>query len=287
MVNFINDNGAVFINIGGINPPSLTEATRGINARPIIANEPIAGEGNFFDVDVITTPLTAPGGGLSLVPILPITNNPNAIGISDFEPFERDLSSGELTSIGEVDYRTFPLFQYGANSSDNNFNPVEVPTIINTQRIVEDVNNELLEGDLGDDQLNGFLGNDTIFGSFGNDSLFGGQGDDILNGNEGNDILSGDYGQDILTGGLDRDTFIFSKITATFDINQVDIITDFIVGEDQIKLVDGSNIYQINLVSTILFETVGTLVVDTPSNLILGFVSNVPAEALWNSIDLP
>jgi hypothetical protein len=287
MVDFINDNGAAFINIGGINPPSLTEATSGINARPIIANEPIAGEGNFFDIDIITTPLTAPGGGVSLVPILPITNNPNAIGISDFEPFERDLSSGELTSIGEVDYRTFPLFQYGANPSENNFNSVEILPSVNTQLTLEDINNELLEGDLGDNQLNGFLGNDTIFGSFGNDSLFGGQGDDILNGNEGSDILSGDYGQDTLTGGLDRDTFIFSKIQATFDINQVDIITDFIVGEDQIKLVDDINIYQINLVNTVLFDTVGTFIIDHSSNLILGFVSNVPAEALWTSIDLP
>jgi Ca2+-binding RTX toxin-like protein len=280
MVTFINDEGAAIINFGGINLPSITEATSGINARPIIANEPIAGAGTFFDRDEITTiPLTAPGGGVSLASIPPITGNPSAIGISDFEPFERDLSTGELTSTGEVNYRSFPLFQYGGDPSENNFNPIN-QTQLNTGNARDD----LLVGGVENDQLMGALGNDTIFGNYGDDTLWGGQGNDTLNGNEGNDVLSGDFGQDILTGGLGWDRFILSPQAATNRSDQVDIITDFIVGEDQIQLRDGVNIFNINLVSNFIFDTFGTLIVENQSNLILGFVSHVPADALWNSI---
>lgn len=285
MVTFINDKGAAIINIGGINPPSITEATSGINARPIIANEPIAGEAPFFDRDkIITTPLTAPGGGMSLAPIAPITEDPTAIGISDFEPFERDLSTGELTATGTVEYGSFPLFQYGGNLSETDFNSIETSSIHQTQSSSGNTSDDLLVGGIEANQLQGFLGNDTLFGNYGDDTLWGGQGNDTLNGNEGNDVLSGDRGQDILTGGLGWDIFILSAQAATNNSQQADVITDFIVGEDRIKLSEGVNIFNINLVSNFLFDTFGTLIVENQSNLILGFVSNVPADALWNSI---
>ncbi|MGB3534504.1 MAG: calcium-binding protein [Microcoleaceae cyanobacterium] len=284
MVTFLNDGGAAFINIGGINPPSITEATSGINARPIIANEPIAAAGTFFDAeDIVVVPLTAPGGGVSLAPILPITGNPSAVGISDFEPFERDLSTGELTSIGEINYRTFPLFQYGGNTSEIEFNTAETASVDSTLSSIAGANDDLIIGELGDDTLNGNQGNDTLLGRYGNDTLFGGQGNDTLNGNQGNDVLSGDYGQDILTGGLDRDTFLLSTITAVNLSSQADIITDFIVGEDRIQLTEGLDITNINLISTSIFDTFGTLVIENQSNLILGFISNIPPEALWDS----
>jgi Ca2+-binding RTX toxin-like protein len=285
MVTFINDEGAAIINIGGMNPPSITEATSGINARPIIANEPIAGEAPFFDRDeIILTPLTAPGGGVSLAPIPPITGNPTAIGISDFEPFECDLSGGELTSTGTVDYRSFPLFQYGGNLAETDFNSIETGSVNPTQLSNDNASDDLLVGGIEDDQLQGFLGNDTIFGNYGDDTLWGGQGNDTLNGNEGNDVLSGDRGQDILTGGLGWDTFILSAQTATLHSDQGDVITDFIVGEDQVKLSDGVSVFNINLVSNFLFDTLGTLIIEKQSNLILGFISTVPTDALWNSI---
>ncbi len=287
MVTFINDEGAAIINIGGINPPSITEATTGINARPIIANDPIAGEGNFFDGEKTTlVPLTAPSGGVSLAPILPITGNPTAIGISDFEPFERDLSTGELTSVGEISYRLFPLFQYGGNPSEIDFNSIETDSVDRTQLRSGNASDDFLVGGLGDDKLNGSLGNDTILGNYGDDILWGGQGNDTLNGNEGNDILSGDRGQDILTGSMGQDTFLLSVLTAANNPNQADIITDFIVGEDRIQLETVLNIFNINLVYTQIFETFGTLIIENQSNLILGFVSNIPAEEVWESLIL-
>ncbi len=49
MVTFFNDEGAAVLNIGSINPPSISEATCGINPRPIPANELIAEAGTFFN----------------------------------------------------------------------------------------------------------------------------------------------------------------------------------------------------------------------------------------------
>jgi type IV pilus assembly protein PilQ len=113
---FVNDGGAASLNFGGVNPPNRTTATQGINARPIIPNNPVGGEEPFFDRDGTTrTPLTAPGGGIGLRPISPVTSRPERVGIEEYDPFERELSgdnAGELSDLGEVTFNTFPLFQY-------------------------------------------------------------------------------------------------------------------------------------------------------------------------------
>ena len=57
-------------------------------------------------------PLTAPGGGLFVQPTAPITSDPTRVGINDYETFERDLTTGELTSLGSATFSLFPLFQY-------------------------------------------------------------------------------------------------------------------------------------------------------------------------------
>ncbi|MEL7034772.1 MAG: AMIN domain-containing protein [Cyanobacteria bacterium J06592_8] len=109
---FVNDGGAAALNFGAVNPPSRGTSTSGINARPIIPNNPVGTEEPFFDRDGTTrTPLTAPGdGGLSLRPVSPVTSRPERVGISDFEPFERN-DDGTF-DVGEVEFDTFPLFQY-------------------------------------------------------------------------------------------------------------------------------------------------------------------------------
>jgi type IV pilus assembly protein PilQ len=110
---FVNDGGAASLNFGGVNPPNRSTATTGINARPIVPNNPVADEEPFFDRDGTTrTPLTAPGGGVGLRPISPVTSQPERVGIEEYEPFERDLETGALDTLGEVTYNTFPLFQY-------------------------------------------------------------------------------------------------------------------------------------------------------------------------------
>lgn len=96
-------------------------------------------------------------------------------------------------------------------------------------------------GEGGDDFLRGDRDGDTIEGGEGDDRLFGGKGNDRLLGNDGEDILSGDLGFDSLTGGGDRDVFILRTDEASFDVNEVDVITDFDWFEsgDQIALTGG------------------------------------------------
>jgi type IV pilus assembly protein PilQ len=110
---FVNDGGAASLNFGGVNPPDRDLVNSGINARPIVPNNPVADQEPFFDRDGTTrTPLTAPGGGVGLRPISPVTSQPERVGIEEYEPFERDLETGALDTLGEVTFNTFPLFQY-------------------------------------------------------------------------------------------------------------------------------------------------------------------------------
>ncbi|MEG4586021.1 AMIN domain-containing protein [Microcoleus sp. MOSTC5] len=108
---FVNDNGAASLNFGGINPPS-GDPLNGIIARPIVGN-PVFGE-PLYDPNgrLLNVPLTAPGGGLFVQPTAPITTDPTRVGITDYTPFGRDLTTGALTSVGEATFGLFPLFQY-------------------------------------------------------------------------------------------------------------------------------------------------------------------------------
>ncbi len=109
---FVNDGGAAAVNFNGFNPPDRNAVTGGLNARPIIPN-PIGEQDAFFDPDqTAVTPLTAPGGGIGLLPIAPVTDRPNQVGISEYEPFERDLETGAVENLGEATFQTFPFFQY-------------------------------------------------------------------------------------------------------------------------------------------------------------------------------
>ncbi|ERT06998.1 bacterial type II and III secretion system family protein [Lyngbya aestuarii BL J] len=109
---FVNDGGAAALNFGSYNPPNLNQSTSGINARPIVPNNPVGNQEPFFDRDgTTTTPLTAPGrGGVTLRPVSPVTDRSERVGISDFDPFDRN-DDGTFDA-GEVEFSTFPLFQY-------------------------------------------------------------------------------------------------------------------------------------------------------------------------------
>ncbi|GEM_PF-2076056 len=90
--------------------------------------------------------------------------------------------------------------------------------------------NDILHGNGGGDRLYGEAGNDTLNGGNGGDRLWGGDGTDTLVGGAGRDRLYGDAGDDTLTGGSDADMFLFSSGDGA------DTITDFVVGEDLIRL---------------------------------------------------
>lgn len=115
---FVNDGGAASVNFGGYNPPNRSLSTGGINARPIIQNQTsdgqdLSGQTPFYNPNQFsTTPLTAPGGGIGLEPIAPVGSRPGQVGISAYEPFTRDLTTGALTALGSTTDSIFPFFQY-------------------------------------------------------------------------------------------------------------------------------------------------------------------------------
>ncbi len=116
---FVNDGGAASINFGGINPPTRGQATGGLTSRPIVENQTTDGfrirdeSSPFFDRERDTrTPLTAPGGGIGLRPIPPVTDRPGGVGLSDYQPFTRNLQDGSITALGSTAFSVFPFFQY-------------------------------------------------------------------------------------------------------------------------------------------------------------------------------
>ena len=104
-------------------------------------------------------------------------------------------------------------------------------------RVVAGNGNDVVNGTAGEDRLYGENGNDTINGGIGHDLLDGGRGNDILNGQIGNDLLVGGRGDDRLTGGEGRDTFVFGANGGH------DIVTDFAITSDTIRLSDGITIF--------------------------------------------
>jgi Ca2+-binding RTX toxin-like protein len=273
----VNDGGAAAVNIGGINPPSLAQVTGGIVVPPIVAN-PVAGE-VFFDRDGLdVTPLTAPGGGITLEAIPPTGDRPSDIGISDYEPFEVDLATGEITRLGEVEYSLFPFVQYpGDNSYSDSENNDEMEAIGTS-------GGDRLMGGGGDDTLLGFTGSDRISGSGGNDNLFGGRDDDILDGGEGDDILSGDRGSDTLIGGVGADVFVLSANGGNADPAAADRIPDLIVGEDRIRLSGGLEMNSIDAIAFTLGRTPGTLILNRADGTALGFFDNIGVNDIWGAI---
>jgi len=101
---------------------------------------------------------------------------------------------------------------------------------------------DLIRGGDGNDYVRGGGGEDQVFGGDGNDRVTGGSGHDELHGGAGHDFLFGGSGTDIMYGGAGHDIFFlkdaldpnigdFRKITET-----ADIVKDFTVGEDKIRL---------------------------------------------------
>ncbi|EPN8224873.1 type I secretion C-terminal target domain-containing protein, partial [Vibrio alginolyticus] len=76
---------------------------------------------------------------------------------------------------------------------------------------------------------------DEIVGTSHGDFINGLVGDDVINGLDGDDVILGGLGNDILTGGEGDDLFIFEQ---QFNDNDIDTITDFVIGTDKIDLTD-------------------------------------------------
>ena len=81
--------------------------------------------------------------------------------------------------------------------------------------------------------IKGGSGADTLSGGAGDDSLIGNSGNDVLKGETGNDTIYGGVGNDSLTGGAGKDIFVY-------DGKGNDVITDYVAGQDKIKLSNGT-----------------------------------------------
>ena len=108
---------------------------------------------------------------------------------------------------------------------------------------------DIISGLGGDDAISGQEGNNRLFGNRGNDFLLGGAENDALNGGrnrdtlqggEGDDFLSGDLDRDVLTGGGGKNIFAIGRIgtrtTGGSQLENADLITDFVKGQDLISL---------------------------------------------------
>uniref|UniRef100_UPI0027B9BC9B calcium-binding protein n=1 Tax=Desulfobulbus sp. TaxID=895 RepID=UPI0027B9BC9B len=79
-----------------------------------------------------------------------------------------------------------------------------------------------------------FLSIENLYGTDFDDTLIGSDQDNTLIGYGGNDVLSGGLGNDTLTGGAGNDIFVFD--TALSATTNRDTLSDFVVGQDIIKL---------------------------------------------------
>ena len=216
------------------NPLSITGVSNFTNGTAVLNDN--GTPGNTADDFIVFTPTT---------------------GFSGNGSFDYILSDGSLTDIGNVTVAVGNNL-FGGNGDD------------------------LLNGTAGNDNLSGGNGQDTLNGDGGNDTLAGGNGGDILNGGDGNDLLQGDdsdestngkdilnggagndilnggngkddltggTGNDILTGGSGSDTFIFAAGDGT------DIITDFNVGLDYIRLPVGMTFGDVSRSGSNIFVT--------------------------------
>lgn len=146
---------------------------------------------------------------------------------------------------------------------------------IGNDSLAGDAGNDSIGGGAGDDTITGGESNDILRGEAGEDRIDGGDGDDRVAGNDGDDLLFGGAGSDtivggegndILTGGDGDDTFVITNEAGT------DIITDFITGEDQIRIV-GFGITDFSTLSGLFSEFGGATQIDLGTDvdvLVLG-----------------
>ena len=108
-------------------------------------------------------------------------------------------------------------------------------------RIIGGGGNDLIEGGSLRDTIRGNSGDDNISGDAGSDAIFGGSGSDLLSGGNGNDRILGGTGDDLIIGGAGNDLLLGEAGSDTFVLETgdgTDTISDFVVGQDLIGLVE-------------------------------------------------
>ena len=120
--------------------------------------------------------------------------------------------------------------------------------------------------------------NDVINGQSGHDILLGWSGNDVLRGGDGNDVLTGGTGVNTLTGSEGADTFVLSS-------DGFSQVTDFVLGQDFIKLSDGIEARQIIIEQGTGVNTNNTYI--KYNSIVLMSLSGVQANTLTIDVFLP
>ena len=201
------------------------------------------------------------GDGADLIYAGP--GNDTIYGRGGNDTLHLDADSGSTTSATNLFGADLG---FGGDGNDLIFGDTrtDVSSVLSSDTIYGENGNDTLYGRAGDDWLDGGASNDILYGETGNDTLYGSSGNDSLLGSTGNDFLSGDDGIDTLLGGTGNDTMTGGQGTDTliggtggdlitsgdgadrFDylsfsesragIGQFDIITDFNIVEDIIRV---------------------------------------------------
>ena len=110
-------------------------------------------------------------------------------------------------------------------------------TLIGIENLIGSEYDDTLTGGLNANSISGGDGADLLTGDLGEDTLIGGKGDDTLIGGGDGDLLTGGEGADLFV----FDAFEGDKIDGgrSGDINFGDRITDFVSGEDKIRIIGG------------------------------------------------
>ncbi len=118
---FVNDNGAASLNFGNLQPPRQADLEGSFPlSRPIRVN-PLGGEPRFDpDAPALEVPFTGlpginGGRGSFIRPVAPVTDDPTAIGIEDFEPTDLSTFDREdplATTFGDITVSLFPTILY-------------------------------------------------------------------------------------------------------------------------------------------------------------------------------
>ncbi|MFM7408756.1 MAG: calcium-binding protein [Cuspidothrix sp.] len=148
------------------------------------------------------------------------------MGIADIQTLDYLVGNdaeGHFVITAKRDNSADSIYGYRLKINDISRNLINATDFIFSTSVV----NDSITGGNGSDDLFGGLGNDSLQGGGDNDRLFGEQGDDRLLGGRGNDTLYGGSGNDI---------FVFETgINSTF-AQDLDVVADFVKGQDKIDL---------------------------------------------------
>lgn len=201
------------------------------------------GDDTFYGSD--TTTETVEGGEGD--DTIELGDNDTTALVTNINKMIKSLFAGEDALGAKANYlKISNAYQSGDGYADGGDGDDVITSGTGDDVLVGGKGGDSLEGGADDDVLVGGEGLDNLYGGKGNDFLAGGSNDDdsnyeILMGGAGDDVIFGGKGRDTLVGddsAADKgaDIFLFEAGDSGVTEATVDIINDFVTGEDVISL---------------------------------------------------